>query len=259
MLRLEVSDGTASVATSTTIRVAPAEPFAFAFAGDRQEIVDTPVHFDATGATPDAGIESYTWDFGDGSSTASGAAVDHTFSAPSDADGYTVTVTLDGSGQTLTVAHQVIVIPTPVTPGLEVTTTSGSSPLSGVQVVVVGGQAQSSVVTDGSGHAFLQGLADGAYTVYAYRSGYTPAVAQRHRRRRRRIGRHRALVGPGRLDHARVAAAHTGGGRGRGPRPVRTREPARRRLHGQPRVPPRPGAAAARDQLHRHRDGRRRR
>ena len=59
-------------------------------------MVNTPVHFDGSASRPSAGIESYHWGFGDGT-TADGAAVDHTYTTPGT---YTAQLTVTAGGQT---------------------------------------------------------------------------------------------------------------------------------------------------------------
>lgn len=66
------------------------------------------VHLDASPSTDtDGTIQSYSWDFGDGSAGATGQTVDHTFNDPS-ANGYTVTLTVtDDAGLTSTMTKTI--------------------------------------------------------------------------------------------------------------------------------------------------------
>ena len=56
-----------------------------------------PITFDGSASTPQGGITSYLWDFGDGTEPVEGALVEHTYTA---AGTYTVTLTVsDADGQ----------------------------------------------------------------------------------------------------------------------------------------------------------------
>jgi uncharacterized repeat protein (TIGR01451 family) len=147
-----------------------------ASAGDDQKVVaGSAVTFDAGGSSPLGEITSYGWDFGDGS-TGTGQTAPHAYASPGT---YTATLTVQAGALSTTDSAQVIVSPVPVQPGLAVTVRdAASSPLPGAGVAVLSASGQRvSAVTDGSGVAVLQGLADGTYTVAAEKDGYLPDVA----------------------------------------------------------------------------------
>jgi PKD repeat protein len=67
------------------------------------------VLFDATDSSP--GVTAWTWDFGDGSSTASGQRTSHTFSR---AGNWVVRLTVtDSTGRTATITKTVTVLAVP--------------------------------------------------------------------------------------------------------------------------------------------------
>ncbi len=93
------------------VSVADAPPLASFTVGTASPTATQPVPFDASGSSdPDGTIESYSWDFGDGT-TGSGAKPSHTYSHAGE---YTVTLTVtDDEGETGEVAHQVSVADAP--------------------------------------------------------------------------------------------------------------------------------------------------
>ena len=68
-----------------------------------------PVTFDASGSSdPDRRIQTYKWDFGDGT-TATGETVTHSFSGPGDYAVYTVELTVADSGRASSTTQTVTV------------------------------------------------------------------------------------------------------------------------------------------------------
>ena len=117
-VRLGVSDGFATTVETTTVTVSSSEPLQ-AFAGDDVSItVGVPITFDGSASRPLLGIDSYTWDFGDGSPSVDGARATHAFA---ESGTYTVALRVDrgdeGSSATLTAT----VNPVPSVPGLSIT------------------------------------------------------------------------------------------------------------------------------------------
>ena len=174
VVRLSVDDGTLTDVKTANVAVALSAPLNANAGDDQVATVNTPVHFDGSASTPTAGIESYHWEFGDGSS-ADGETADHTYTDPGS---YTAKLTVTADGQTSSNTATITVDPKPATAGLQVTITDDSSnPLSGAEVVVVDSSGKRYTATsDGTGVADLQGLADGSYTVYAWKDGYLPAT-----------------------------------------------------------------------------------
>ena len=173
--RLAVSDGKQTTVKSARVVVGLAEPLV-AHAGDDQVvIVDGAVHLDGSASRPSAGIETYHWDFGDGTG-ADGVQLTHTYAT---AGTYTATLTVTAAGATSKDTATVTVTAPPQQSGLVVTVTDGSNVVPGASLVIVapGGQ-RLSATTDVRGVGQLDGLADGAYTVYGWKSGYLPATAQ---------------------------------------------------------------------------------
>ncbi len=135
--------------------------------------VGVPVTFDGSGSTPPAEIEKYRWEFGDGSS-GEGESTSHAYSAPGT---YKATLTvsrgLESDGQSLTVT----VAPAPTHQVSVTTVDSGAHPIAGAEVLYVASNGtRTEAPTASNGTAVLSGLPDGADTVYAYMSGFQPAV-----------------------------------------------------------------------------------
>jgi PKD repeat protein len=82
--------------------------------------------FDATGATdPDGSVTSYVWDFGDGA-TATGPRVDHAFPAAGDHQ-VLLTVTDDDGATGATTSTVTVAEPPPVTAGIDLRGSAGTS------------------------------------------------------------------------------------------------------------------------------------
>ncbi|HLB22210.1 MAG TPA: PKD domain-containing protein, partial [Solirubrobacteraceae bacterium] len=106
-LTVFASDGT-SIGTARTIGVNDASPVAAFSLTTATPTVGVPVFFNGSGShDPDGLIAKYSWDFGDGSATASGSAPSHTYAA---AGSHEVTLTVtDATGLSSSVTHAVIV------------------------------------------------------------------------------------------------------------------------------------------------------
>ena len=135
--------------------------------------VGTAVAFNGSGSQPSVGIQSYGWNFGDGSSTATGEQVTHGYAT---AGTYSATLTVSVGTAIATDSVQVTVDPAPVQAGGLVTVTDASShPLSGATVAIIAANGDKYAgTTTASGVATLNDLPDGPYTVYAWTSGYLP-------------------------------------------------------------------------------------
>ena len=173
-VRLEVSDGAQRSVNARGVSIGLAETLTAAAGDDQAAVVDDVVRFDGGASRPLVGIASYEWDFGDGN-VAAGAQVEHVYAASGDK---TVTLTVRAGSVVDTDTTVVHVAPAPATPGLEVTVTDASTPVAGADVVVVDADGvRTSATTAANGIALVHGLADGAYTVYAWHDGYHAATA----------------------------------------------------------------------------------
>lgn len=154
-----------------TIQVAADEPASADPGGDRRGVTGKPIAFDGSNSRPHFGIDSWHWDFGDGTA-ATTMSPSHSFAAPGD---YIVTLTVTSDGVTAVSTVEVTIVDPIPTGGVTVTVRAGSAVISGAQVVVndqIAGRLQA--VSDASGQAHIEGLADGIYTVYAVAGGYQP-------------------------------------------------------------------------------------
>ena len=173
-VRLAVSDGHYSAVRARAVSVGSG-PLAANAGDDRTAIVNQSVHFDGSASRPLVGITSYNWDFGDGN-TATGAQAVHTFTTIGQK---TVHLTVH-VGAVVSVADTmtVFVSAVPATPGLSVTVTGASAPVSGADVAVVDADGTRHAASTGNnGVARIDGLPDGKYAVYAYHDGFFPATA----------------------------------------------------------------------------------
>jgi PKD repeat protein len=133
-----------------------------------------PVLFDAGGSVDNMGIVSYTWDFGDGSPTGSGATDQHTYSSAGD---YTVTLTVtDSSGLFDTTTEIVSVNNGEPISALELT------PINGLQTLAnasgsfdVNGSLVSYAFNFGDGTTVTQTTATATHT-YSAAGTYTASV-----------------------------------------------------------------------------------
>jgi hypothetical protein len=131
------------------------------------------VSFDGSGSTPASEIEKYSWEFGDGAD-AEGESVSHAYASPGT---YTAKLTIKRGAESTSASISVTVAPAPThTATIEVTDTS-HNPLSGATVLYIGpGGVRTQGETGTDGKASLAGLPNGSDTIYAYRSGFQPAV-----------------------------------------------------------------------------------
>ena len=131
------------------------------------------VHFDATGSTPAREIEHYKWEFGDGGE-ASGASTTHAYASPGT---YTVTLTVSRGSDHASASATVAVAPVPGHEAVIEVTDQSAIPLQGATVLYVGPlNKRIEATTNSEGKALLAGLPAGRDAVYAYGSGYQPAV-----------------------------------------------------------------------------------
>jgi uncharacterized repeat protein (TIGR01451 family) len=159
------SDSTDSIETNVIDLVADA-------GDDQAVVVGEAVSFDGGGSSPLAEIDSFSWNFGD-TTTTGGQSASHAYTTPGT---YTVTLTVTADGETDTDTAVIEVAEVPATPGLEVTVEdTGGSPIPGADVLVIDANGvRYTDLTDGSGIGNLDTLPAGTYTVYAYKQGYLP-------------------------------------------------------------------------------------
>jgi Ca2+-binding RTX toxin-like protein/chitodextrinase len=171
--RLDVSDGHDHAIATDTVTVTLPEPLQPHAGDDQTVVVGEPVTLDGGDSRPLGGIDSYEWSFGDGES-ASGAAVEHTYSAPGD---YAARLITRRGQETESDSATIYVIPRPSEDGVAVDVRSGGSPVPGADVLVIlpdGTKVQAT--SNAGGVARLFGLPDGDYRVYAYKPGYVPTT-----------------------------------------------------------------------------------
>ena len=152
-------------------------PVLHANAGEDQVVIQgAPVTLDGSSSTPSSAIESYEWDFGDGS-TGSGAIVEHVYAH---AGTYEATLTVS-DGFTTSSDKATVQVEEPISHGIEVTTLdcAGGQPLAGTEVLYISPDGtRTAAISGASGKAALRGLPNGKDTFYAYKEGYKPAVGQ---------------------------------------------------------------------------------
>jgi RHS repeat-associated protein len=133
------------------------------------------VTLDGSGSTPASEIEKYSWEFGDGSE-AEGESVSHSYTSPGT---YTAKLTITRGAESTSASVTVTVAPAPTHTATVEVTDASHNPLSGATVLYIGpGDVRIQAATGGDGKASLAGLPAGTDAVYAYRSGFQPAVGQ---------------------------------------------------------------------------------
>ncbi|HXB63890.1 MAG TPA: PKD domain-containing protein [Solirubrobacteraceae bacterium] len=144
------------------------------------------VTLDGSGSTPASEIAKYRWQFGDGGEAegAGDAILHHVYAT---AGKYTAQLTVFRGGEesSASVAITVTAKPKPAggghpAEGVYVTVKGvGDEPIDGATVLYVGSSgARIEAASGSSGEAVLKGLPEGTDTVYVYKSGLRPAVAQ---------------------------------------------------------------------------------
>jgi len=168
VVRLEVDDGFEKATATETVTVGPPEPLSARAGDDRTAVVGEPIRLDGGNSRPLRGIDGNDWAFGDGGS-GSGEVVTHTYEQ---AGTYEAQLTVSRRGEKATDTATITVLP-PAPGTAKVTVLGEGSPLAEAEVVVVpAGGSKIDAVTDANGVARLHGLADGSYTVSAYKPGY---------------------------------------------------------------------------------------
>jgi RHS repeat-associated protein len=160
-----------------TVNIAPNQPLV-ANPGDPPTIIlGQAAHLDGSNSSPSPpGIDSYTWNFGDGTS-ASGPVQDHVYPGPAPKT-WTATLTIAGGGSTASATVNVTVLPASSAAGLTINVTGDGAPLSGASVVVEDANNKIFNGTDKGGGVYnINGLPDGTYTVFGYKGGFVPNTA----------------------------------------------------------------------------------
>jgi hypothetical protein len=134
-----------------------------------------PVSLNGSGSTPAQYIDSYHWDFGDGFS-AQGATATHIYDKPGR---YTATLTVSDGAASASATVRVTVASPPPQPVQITTLDENGRPIAAAEILYIAPDAtRTEAHTGASGVSSLGGLPDGSDTVYAYASGYQPAVGQ---------------------------------------------------------------------------------
>lgn len=169
--------GESEPATSTaTAAVAPV-PLTAAAGEAVTAVAGAAVSLDGSGSSPAGEIDKYTWEFGDGA-TAESVNVTHAYA---EAGTYTATLTVNRGTETASTSVTVSVTPAPAHAPVVEITDSGHGALPGATVTYIGpGNVRIQGTTDAEGKASLPGIPNGRDTVYAYKSGFQPAVGHVH-------------------------------------------------------------------------------
>jgi Cellulase (glycosyl hydrolase family 5)/PKD domain/IPT/TIG domain/Carboxypeptidase regulatory-like domain/Putative Ig domain len=167
--------GESAPATSKPSAVVAPVPL-HAVAGENvSTTVGVAVAFDGSGSTPAGEIESYRWEFADGAE-ATGENVSHAYGSPGT---FTAKLTVSRGAESTSATVTVTVAPAPTHSAIIEVTDRGHAPLAGATVLYIGsGGARTQATTEGDGKASLPGMPNGTDTVYAYKSGFQPAVGQ---------------------------------------------------------------------------------
>ena len=172
VVAVEVRDPWTTQRSSQVVIVAKGEPLKADAGDDRVGEAGQAIAFDGGASRPTAGIDRYHWTFGDGT-TGEGRTASHVYP---DAGTYTakLTVTRDDEMSVDTAVVRV----GPASPlGLGVTVFSKGAKVSGADVALIDADGRRySGATDADGAVRLRGVPDGTYSVYAFKSGLTPAV-----------------------------------------------------------------------------------
>jgi PKD repeat protein len=172
LVRVDVDDGFGTAAVTRAITVTAPEPLRADAGDDLTAVAGDPVLLDGGGSRPLEGVVHYQWSLSDGSG-GSGARITHTFAQPGNYEAELTISGLAGSDNDVALIH---VVP-PVGEIATVQTSSGGTPLEGVQVVVVLADGRRvDAVSGNDGIARLRGVPDGSYKVFANKSGYVPGV-----------------------------------------------------------------------------------
>ena len=174
VVRTVISDGTESVIRLAQVSIALDEPLLASGGDDLRAVAGQPLTLDGSSSRPSVSITRYRWEFGDGTAASDGAVRQHVYASPGT---YTARLTV-WAGQ---VSRQDEVVVTVVeqgsSDGVLVTARHAGSPLAGVDLVVQTSETgRVSATTGPNGTARLPGLPDGDHTVYAVKSGFTPAT-----------------------------------------------------------------------------------
>ena len=180
-VRVQTSDGGATVSTYSVLRVDPDQPVQ-ADAGP--DIVTTArlrlhhgITLDGTASTPTCCISGMTWHLSDGRTFGGAVARDVRFSEPGT---YVATLTVT-SGPDVSTDSATITVGPEVTDGVQVAVEQEGTnqPIAGGQVLIVDAAgARFEDITADDGIAVLTGVPDGDYTVYVVRGGYKPNETQ---------------------------------------------------------------------------------
>ena len=143
---------------------------------DRTVGTGTQITFDGRESSPEYGIDTVVWDFGDGSNS-SDLTTTHTYTQPGS---YVARLTIFNDGESSVDTANVTVIEPTAVDGVAVTVqTSTGTRVPNAQVLVIDNiDGRFEAVTDDTGVGILVGLADTQYAVYAIADGYQPGKAE---------------------------------------------------------------------------------
>ena len=173
-----LGDEVTTIVSAINVTTAAPEPPTAVINAPQTALVDTVVDFDASGSfDPDGTINSYAWDFGDGS-TAVGALTNHIYTA---AGVYTVTLTVtDDTGRSDTTFHDVTV------GGIMIPVSNPGGPYTGVEGTPVDFDGSLSTHVEpivnyiwdfGDGTPFVQTAGPTVSHTYAAPGAYTLTLA----------------------------------------------------------------------------------
>jgi PKD repeat protein len=172
LVTVRLTDGERTATATQQLHVRSSDPLKAVAGDDQVAATGSTVGFDGGASTTAERIDSWSWDFGDGTTSADKVAT-HVYTSPGT---YTVTLRVTAGDQSA-VDSATVTATSPTADELAIDVTDGSSELSGATVLIIDANGtRFQGVSDQSGRAHLIGVPDGSYTANVWLPDYLPGT-----------------------------------------------------------------------------------